>query len=268
MWLCHVEAGRRFVSRIRWLLVALLDLVVPAECLGCGARGVALCPPCGSALRRCPRRTAPEPCPPLLPPVWTVAAYDAMVRSALVAHKDERRFALARSLGDALARALSPALQPVLPGAVSVARPARDGRVLVVPVPSRAASTRARGHDPLGRIARRAVRRLRRRGRRLVLAPALTHVRDVADQAGLHAAGRAVNLSGALAIRASWAAGVRGARVVVVDDIITTGASAAEACAAIRRGGGEVLAVATIAATARRRTSRAASRLPGGAGGH
>ncbi|MDP9417220.1 MAG: ComF family protein, partial [Actinomycetota bacterium] len=66
-------------------------------------------------------------------------------------------------------------------------------------------------------------------------------------------ADRAANLAGALAVRHSWVAAVRGAPVVVVDDILTTGATSNEACAAVRRDGGAVLAIATIAATARRR---------------
>jgi predicted amidophosphoribosyltransferase len=76
---------------------------------------------------------------------------------------------------------------------------------------------------------------------------ALGHQRRVADQAGLTAADRATNLSGALRVRQD----LRGLRVVVVDDVITTGATLAEAARALRAAGAEVPAAAVIAATER-----------------
>lgn len=78
--------------------------------------------------------------------------------------------------------------------------------------------------------------------------PALEHRRRVADQAGLTAADRAANLSGALQARYD----LRGLRLIVVDDVITTGATLAEAARALRAAGAEVTAAAVIAATARR----------------
>jgi predicted amidophosphoribosyltransferase len=130
---------------------------------------------------------------------------------------------------------------------------ARDVRPLVlVPVPSTRASVRARGHDPTGRLARRAAATCRRELPSLRCAAVLRHARVVADQAGLDTAGRAANLHGALVVPARLAVLVRGHQVVVVDDVLTTGATVQEAVRALAAVGADVLAAATVAATARR----------------
>ena len=245
------------VGAARWVAAAAADLVVARGCCACGAVGALLCPPCQVELRRAPRRTAPSPCPEDLAPTWAIGAYDGALRAAIVAHKDEGRLALVGPLGDALARCLRVAVHRTSPA------PVLGNDVLVVPVPSAGSATRRRGHDPLLRITRRAVRRARPGWGGLAVAPVLAPVRQVADQSGLHAAGRAANVAGAFGVR-PWARRVvRAAPVIVVDDIVTTGATAAEACAAIRRAGGHVLAVAVIAATARRRRQRVRGELPG-----
>jgi predicted amidophosphoribosyltransferase len=76
---------------------------------------------------------------------------------------------------------------------------------------------------------------------------ALEHRRRVADQAGLTAADRTANLTGALQARLD----LHGVQVIVVDDVVTTGATLAEAARALRAAGAEVPAAAVIAATER-----------------
>lgn len=223
------------------VLTALLDLVLPASCAGCGAPETGWCPTCAAVLLRPPRVAMPAPSPPGLPPVWAVTAYGGAARAAVVAHKERGARCLARPLSEALARSLLAAVPPAAPGA----------RVLVVPAPSRAAAVRERGDDPTARLARRAVGAVRRRGRPVSLAPVLRMARTARDQAGLAADERAANLAGAVRLDRRATSYVVGRPVVVVDDVVTTGATLAECAAALRRAGADVVAAAVVAATAR-----------------
>ncbi len=151
--------------------------------------------------------------------------------------------------------------------------------MIVVPVPSGRAAVKGRGHDHVGALAERVVRRLCGRGVAATLWPALRQRRKVADQSGLSSADRVSNLAGSFsvsesAVRDLEVAGrggvrVRGssagfvrraggvfdrARVVVVDDVVTTGATLADAARALRAVGATVPLAVTVAAT--RRISR------------
>ncbi len=227
------------------LLAELLDLVLPAECPGCGLADPGArpaCPGCLASLTGPPYPTAPDPAPVGLPTVLAVAAYAGPARALLVAHKESGRLALAKPLGAALARS----------AAAAVAATSAGGACALVPVPSRPAARRSRGHDQLLRIARQAAAGLRRSGVPANVVPVLRHTRRVADQAGLDATARARNLAGALAVRASGAPLLAGARVIVVDDVLTTGATVAEAARALRAAGLTVGGAAVVAATQRR----------------
>ncbi|MFF1285056.1 ComF family protein [Streptomyces sp. NPDC058299] len=215
----------------------LTDLVLPADCAGCGAPRTALCPRCRAAVDgRAARRVRPVPEPAGLPVVHAVAPYAAEVRTLLLAHKERGALALAGTLGTALAGAVRAGLRGPAAGGGPGGRPWR-GPVLLVPVPSARWAVRARGHDPVRRMALAAARELRRTGTPARVAAVLRQRRAVADQAGLDARRRLENLAGALEATAGSGRLLGAGRVVLVDDLMTTGASLAEAARALRAAG-------------------------------
>ena len=249
----------------------LTDLVLPAECGGCGRPRTVLCPECRAALNgAAPCRVRPVPEPPGLPVVHAAARYADEVRAMLLAHKERGALALTAPLGAALAGAVRAGLgeggsewagSQWADGVVSAeaetsgvgarvggavperrAGPEVQARgdlrggapVLLVPVPSAGGAVRARGHDPARRIALAAAGELRRTGTRARVLAVLRQKRAVADQSGLNSRQRLDNLAGALAVAPGGAGLLRGGRVVLVDDLMTTGASLTEAARAVR----------------------------------
>ncbi|WP_338897944.1 ComF family protein [Streptomyces sp. TG1A-60] len=199
----------------------LTDLVLPAECGGCGRPRAVLCPECRAALTgAAPCRVRPVPEPPGLPAVHAAAPYEDAVRAVLLAHKERGALALVGPLGTALA------------GAVRAG--GGDGPVLLVPVPSARRAVRSRGHDPARRIALTAAGELRRTGTPARVLGVLRQRRAVADQSGLDSRQRLDNLAGALEVAAGGTRLLGGGQVVLVDDLMTTGASLTEAARAVR----------------------------------
>ncbi|GHH76215.1 hypothetical protein GCM10018793_21330 [Streptomyces sulfonofaciens] len=209
-----------------------MDLVVPSECAGCGRPRAVVCAVCARALHSSPpRRVHPVPEPSGLPAVYAAAPYADAVRALLLAHKERGALALARPLGTALAAAVR---------AAAGGRGAAAGPVLLVPVPSAGGAVRARGHDPVRRIALAAAAELRRSGTPARVLAALRQRRAVADQSSLSPAQRGANVAGALGAAPGTGAVLRAAgRVVLVDDLVTTGATLAEAARALSAAGVE-----------------------------
>jgi predicted amidophosphoribosyltransferase len=224
------------------LAAAVLDLALPATCAGCGSAPGLLCATCRAAMRGPARPAWPDPPPPGLPPPWAVTAYDGVARRLVLAHKEDGRRGLAVPLGEALAVTVRAAARRAIRS---------HEHLLLVPMPSRAAAVRSRGHDPTLAMARRAASELRAGGLDVSVRPVLRLSRSVTDQAGLDASARAANLSGAVRVPGRLA-GLLDAPVVLVDDVITTGASLAAAAEALRRVGALPVGAAVVAATARR----------------
>lgn len=218
-----------------------VDLVTGSSCVACRRPGRALCPGCRHVLPRRGRESWPSPAPAGLAPPYVAGPYDGTLRALVNAHKERAAFALAAPLGLILAGVVEEVLADRLGPGVEVA---------LVPVPSRGAVVRRRGHDPLLRTARHAAGVLRARGVPAGVCRLLRPTRTVRDQAGLGAAQRAENLHGALHARPTRPGERR--RLVVVDDVLTTGATAREAQRALEEAGHDVLGIAAICATGRR----------------
>ncbi|MBE7188811.1 ComF family protein [Jatrophihabitans endophyticus] len=209
------------------LVEPLVDLVLPRECAGCERPGEVWCATCRDTLEPCSTRLGSLP-------VVAAGAYDGDVRRALLAYKERRRRDLARPLGRALGATIGPLLEQAGLG---------PAQALIVCVPSAPAAAARRGGDHVVRLASHAARVGGVR-----VARGLLRIRpDVLDSAGLTAAGRARNLSGAMQVARCAPAGARSA--IVLDDIVSSGATVLEATRALRAAGWPVAGAVALAAT-------------------
>ncbi|MEU1984897.1 ComF family protein [Nocardia sp. NPDC019395] len=198
----------------------LLDLVLPSECGGCRRPGTLWCAECARTVAGPPTRIRPRHDPGV--PCWALSPYRGPARKAVLAVKERGRGDLVRPLGLALAAGLAELRTP--------------GRSLIlVPSPSRRASARRRGGDPVLRCARAAARSLD--GCQVV--PCLRVWWGVRDSAGLSARERERNLRGRISA-APLPAAAGNAQVVMIDDVLTTGATAL-ACARAMAAAGSYL---------------------------
>ncbi|CAB4920147.1 unannotated protein [freshwater metagenome] len=213
------------------MLLELIDLLVPQECVHCARPGRSLCSACTQELNGRGHRVDPNPVPPGLPPAFSISEYSGVARSVVLAHKERGVRSLTRPLGWALARAVAAT---------------GYGSVMLVPIPSSRQSRAIRGEDTVGLLAHCAARDLTAAGMRADVQPVLRQVRARLDQSGLGQAARTTNLAYAFVARPWRPSGA----VILVDDVITTGATLAEGARALRAIGVRPVAVATVAATA------------------
>ena len=239
---------------------ALVDLVVPTTCAGCGvAGGGQLCQPCREALDVRPARTTPVPSPPGLPATTALAGYAGALRAMILGYKERGRHSLGAVLGDRLAEVVVAAVR------------GRAVPVLLLPVPCTAEAARRRRGDHMLRLANRCARAMRRRGWSVAVASPLV-ARPRADSSELSARARAVAAGSAFTLRRREAIAVgaalrAGAVPVLLDDVITTGATLAAAAVTLRTGGVDVRHAAVLAAT-RRRSVSGGRCTPSGADDH
>ena len=201
---------------------SLVDLALGRRCIDCGAAGVAWCDAClrgvvGVQVGTTPAGTV----------VTSGAKYVDSVRQAVVAHKELGHLALVTPL----ARLLATGWVQQLPQRPEV----------LVPVPSRRAVVRSRGHDHSARLARRAAQVV---GGTARSASVLRWTRRVADQAELSVAERLANVSGGMSARSP-----RGGQAIacVIDDVMTSGATLDEAARALMASGWTVHRAAVVA---------------------
>lgn len=202
---------------------AVLDawaVLQPVECAGCGEPDRGICDRCRTQLRA---RVRPREIPGLDVPVFAATDYDGVVRSLLLAGKEEGRTDALRTLAPLLATAIGSAVADLDPTA---------GPVELAWIPSTRAAIRRRGFDPVLVMIRAA---------RLPCSRVLT-VSGTVQQKRLGRDARADAAVGRMRSRGR----LDGRRFLLVDDVVTTGATISAAVAAIRLGGGRVCAVCCL----------------------
>lgn len=209
--------------------MALLDLMLPPSCAGCGRYGTAICPACRVGLQ--PLGSASDA---FLASDPSVVIGDALIlATAAFAHRDATQRVLRRLKyggGRRLAGLLSELALPAFNRLLAV-----SGRGALVPVPLHRSRQRDRGYNQAELLAREFARRTG-----LGIWPALVRGRATQRQHSLDRATRLRNLSQAMELSTVRPpADALGAMptVLLVDDILTTGATL-EACAGILRAAG------------------------------
>lgn len=208
---------------------ALLDMVLPLCCGGCGATATRWCPSCEAAWTV--RADQPHVLTPRVDPgvpVFSLGRYAGARRQGIIALKEHGR----RDLVAPLARALAGGLHQLAAWGV-IALP-----FTVVPAPTRRLAARRRGGDPVTRIAAAATAA----DPAIAMLPALRTAALVRDSVGLGSTARERNIAGRVRLTARPSG-----EVLLVDDVVTTGATAREAVRMLRSGGARVTAVLTLA---------------------
>jgi ComF family protein len=227
-------ASAGWYTRLRAAGLALLDLIYPPRCPGCGVMGQVFCEICqarieplrvGACLRCGSPVSGGAMClacrfpPTPLDDVISTAVFADPLRPAIHDLKYGGVRDLAKPLGERMAAFWPAAWQP---GRL-------DAPDLILPVPLHRSRVRKRGYNQSALLAR-------------VLGPAvgfpvnettLIRSRATRPQVGLGATERKENVAGAFVVRRD----VAGQRVVLVDDVCTTGATL-EACAAALKAAG------------------------------
>ena len=180
--------------------------------------------------------------PPGFPPTVAAGPYDEVLRGLITAHKEEQALQLTGVLGRLLAGCVRLLAETAGLGPAD--------RLVLVGVPSAAATLRRRGFDANSAVGRRAARELRPAYERVRVLDLLTQRRGTQDQAGLTATARLANLS--QSVRLKPLRGCPEDPVILFDDVVTTGASLTEAARVLRASGAPLIGACTVAATQRR----------------
>ena len=245
-------------STVRGWFAEFSHLVLPTDCVGCGAEDHVLCPRCRTALRaatvRPYRAEAGAESLPLIGgsleevlPVVAAGRYRRELSQAVLAFKNHGRTDLAPMLAPALAAAIHAA------AALAGTRP-----ILLVPVPTRAASRRRRGYDPLDLLLRRLQRQkllppgMEVRRLAAVRTPWRGLLRGVlggSSQKSLGRSGRRRNVAFSMRLKRGAAGAGSGGACIVVDDVLTTGATLAELTRVLTAAGARVESGVVLAAT-------------------
>lgn len=212
---------------------ALLDLLLPPVCPGCGREGAPICPVCLGPLRR--RLLEPAGVPVGLPfelPAGLVqlewcSAFSGPARAALHALKYDGERRLAPVLGGLLAERW---------------RQAGVRADLVSFVPVHEARRRERGFDQAELLARATAK-----GLGLSCLPLLWRRASTSAQHALGRGARAANVGGVFEVPPRAGSIIAGRWILVIDDVVTTGATLAACATALLDAGAEAVAGLTVA---------------------
>jgi ComF family protein len=199
------------------MLTAILDTLYPPTCLGCGARGTALCRACK---RDAGKRVHIERAGLS---IVACGRYEGALRRAILRFKRGRRDGaapLAALLGEAFA---SDGVPP---------------EILVVPVPTTSANARERGFDQGVALARE----LARLDDRPIVAALRKRVRE--HQRG-HSRVERLLARGRFEVVAPHL--VAHAHVLLIDDVVTTGATLADCALTLTNAGANVAGAFVLA---------------------
>jgi ComF family protein len=203
--------------------MALLDLVLPPACAGCGRYGSVLCMPCLRSLRT-PQAAADR----FLAPDAGIVIGDALeLAIAAFAYEGPLRRALAGLKYGSAAKVATPLAHRAATSLAMLTALAADAAL--VPVPVHEQRMRQRGYNQAALLAAALGRRLR-----VPVADLLERRRATTQQHRLDRAARLRNLRDAFAVHGHTRPPPA---VILVDDILTTSATL-EACAGVLRTAG------------------------------
>lgn len=225
---------------------ALLDVLYPLECAGCGGTGKIICDSCAKQLpwlvppfcRVCAAHSESELCQACrdtvrhFDGVRAPFRYEGSVRQAILALKYGGIRAAAAQLGNTLADYLE---GNPLPGEI------------VAPVPMHASRRRERGYNQAELLAERVARQCG-----IWYQPdTLLRTRRVDPQAGIGSGiGRAANVADSVAV--SGGSDLKDKRVILVDDVATTGSTLDTCAAVLKEAGAASVWCLTLAAAGNR----------------
>ncbi len=211
--------------RVRTVLGAALDVLLPPACAGCGLPGDPICADCSGRLtepvqprcRRCGHPwsldvTSCVECPPAIDVARHAVGYADPAPAIVAALKDRRLRSLAAPIAAIMATRI----------------PMPPPRITLVPIPLAAARQRERGFNQAELIARELGRAWG-----LAVATPIQRVREAPAQRGSSVTERRLQVRGAFAAdRATTPPAV-----CLVDDVHTTGATLTACARALRAAG-------------------------------
>jgi ComF family protein len=163
---------------------------------------------------------------------YSYGSYEGTLRKLIQLFKYSKILTLARPLGQLLANAI----------------PRERTYDLIVPMPMHWRRRWSRGFNQAALLADMLASRLN-----VKISSAVRRRKSTPPQAGMTAAQRRANMSGAFDVRRPE--NIKGKRILLVDDVFTTGATAAACARALKRAGALHVTLLTVA--------RADRRMPG-----